>query len=207
MITFDDGWVGSLTDGVECLNEAGFRSTFFVTRDYVGRKHYATIAHLREASEAGHEMGTHGCTHRLLRGCDESEIRRELADSKAFLEDVTGKPVKIGSPPGGRWTPAVERIAKECGYEALATSRPGVNGPGTSPFRLRRMPITRWMGEDTVARYCRFFTRRESLRYALLELPKWAIGMERYARVRRRILSGEKKGRTLANDPGTVSED
>lgn len=188
VLTFDDGWEGSLTYGLECLAEAGIRATYFITRDYVGRRHFANGAQLRKAVKAGMEIGAHGTTHRMLSGCSDDEIRAEFTDVKAYLEDVIGAPVTTAAAPGGDWTPAIARLARECGYECLATSRPGVNGLKTDPYRLRRMGIKGWMTATTIERYLRFSTMREQTRYAAYRVPRLMLGVDRYARLRRWLL-------------------
>jgi peptidoglycan/xylan/chitin deacetylase (PgdA/CDA1 family) len=44
---------------------------------------------LREISIKGFEIGSHTCSHSLLRDLDERQINRELFDSKAILDEVT----------------------------------------------------------------------------------------------------------------------
>jgi hypothetical protein len=105
----------------------------------VGKRHFAVPSLLRDAHSAGMELGTHGVTHRFLSDLPAAEISVELASSKAFLEDLLGAPVKTASVPGGGWSPLVASHARECGYAALCTSRPGVNDRRTDPFALRRV--------------------------------------------------------------------
>jgi peptidoglycan/xylan/chitin deacetylase (PgdA/CDA1 family) len=187
-LTFDDGWAGSLSVGVEALARAGFRATFFVTRDFVGTPNFADAAMLRDAHASGMELGTHGVTHRFLADCPDDEVREELAGSKAFLEDLLGAPVETGSVPGGAWSPAVARIARECGYRALCTSRPGANDSRTDLMELRRVAIRRDTATAAVRRYSEGGVGREAARAALLELPRRLLGRERYAALRARLL-------------------
>jgi len=46
---------------------------------------------IAEIAELGHEIGSHTCTHRDLRGCNDLDLVYELKRSKHFLEDVTEK--------------------------------------------------------------------------------------------------------------------
>jgi peptidoglycan/xylan/chitin deacetylase (PgdA/CDA1 family) len=166
VITFDDGWAGSLGPGLECLVEAGYPGTFFVTRDYVGRPGFGDGAALLEAQRAGMEIGSHGCTHRLLGELEAAEVRRELCDSRAFLEDILGGPVGTASVPGGSWSPVVGGLARASGYVGLATSRPGINHPGVTQFTVTG----------------------PRLRSGLLDVPRRLLGPRRYAAIRRRLL-------------------
>ena len=188
VLTFDDGWAGSLTTGVESLAAAGLGGTFFVTTTNIGKPPFASADDLRAAHEAGMEIGTHGVNHNFLADCSEAEIRRELEGSKARLEDLLGAPVVTASVPGGAWSPTVARIAEECGYRALCTSRAGLNDAGSDPFRLRRIAVRGSTGPEVVERYARMSVGREVLRARALELPKWALGRKRYAALRARLL-------------------
>jgi peptidoglycan/xylan/chitin deacetylase (PgdA/CDA1 family) len=190
-LTFDDGWHGSLSAGVERLAEQGLRATFFVTRDYVGRRGFADPSLIREARAAGMEIGSHGATHRFLGRCSEEELRAELGDSKAFLEDLLGEPVTTASAPGGDWTPLVARIARECGYEALCTSQPGTNDDGTDLYRLRRVAIRSGTSARAFRRYARFSVTPEVVRATVLEVPRRVLGPARYAALRARLLGDD----------------
>jgi peptidoglycan/xylan/chitin deacetylase (PgdA/CDA1 family) len=191
MLTFDDGWEGSLSSGVECLLEAGMSATFFITRDFVGKRHFAAPSLLREAHAAGMELGTHGATHRFLSNLPAAELEIELASSKRFLEDLVGAPVRTGSVPGGAWSPLVASLARECGYAALCTSRPGLNGRRTDPFALRRVAIRRATQLSAFERYAKFKVGRDVVRAAALETPRRLLGRQRYAALRTRLLGDQ----------------
>jgi peptidoglycan/xylan/chitin deacetylase (PgdA/CDA1 family) len=188
VLTFDDGWEGSLSAGAECLVEAGLRATFFVTRDHCGRPGFAGASLLRDAHAAGMEVGAHGATHRLLARLSEAELRAELESSKAFLEDLLGAPVTTASVPGGDWSPLVARVAREAGYTALCTSRPGVNDGRTDPLALRRVAIRRSTTLAAVERYADFRVGGAVLRAAAFDLPRRLVGPRRYAALRARLL-------------------
>ena len=191
-LSFDDGWRESLSTGVQCLVDAGLRGTFFITRDFVGRRHFADRALLREAHAAGMELGTHGATHRFLADLPAGEVEEELTAAKTFLEDLLGAAVTTGSAPGGAWSPRVGEIAAEAGYESLYTSRPGVNDERTDPFALHRIPIRSGTTEAVLNRYARLDVGREVARAKVLDLPRSLLGRDRYAALRARLLrSGE----------------
>lgn len=195
ILTFDDGWAGSLSVGVERLAEAAVRATFFVTRDYVGKRGFAGPSLLREAHSAGMEIGTHGATHRFLARLPEAEARAELASSRAFLEDLLGAPVTTGSVPGGDWSPAVARVARECGYTALCTSRPGINDERTDLFALRRITIRASTKPAAAERYARLRVGPEVLRATVLDVPRRLLGRERYAALRAWVLDDLRRPR------------
>jgi polysaccharide deacetylase family protein (PEP-CTERM system associated) len=65
------------------------RGTFFML-GWIGEKFPHVV---RRISDAGHEMGSHSHWHKRLTGLTQDEARRDIARSKAVLEDVTGRPV------------------------------------------------------------------------------------------------------------------
>jgi polysaccharide deacetylase family protein (PEP-CTERM system associated) len=74
---------------LEMLARRGVRATFFVL-GWVARKHPEIV---REIAAAGHEVASHGMTHRLIYSQTPEEFRRETRDSKALLEDQCQRPV------------------------------------------------------------------------------------------------------------------
>lgn len=71
------------------LAGGGHRATFF-TLGWVARRYPALI---RRIAKAGHEIGFHGMEHRRCDALSEAELRRELADGRRLLEDLSGSPV------------------------------------------------------------------------------------------------------------------
>ncbi len=77
-------------------------------------------------------LGTHTLTHPLLGTQDEQTARREMAQSKAILEDKLQLPVRHIAYPVGDALAAGARefaLAKELGFETGVTTRPGVIFP------------------------------------------------------------------------------
>jgi peptidoglycan/xylan/chitin deacetylase (PgdA/CDA1 family) len=200
VITFDDGWLGAFETAVPALRDHRFEATFYVTRDFVGRSGFATESAIIEAANAGMEIGVHGTTHRMLASCTRAEIRDELRACKDYLESLVQREVHAASVPGGDWNETVAACADEVGLTTLSTSRPGINTTRTSPFELRRISVRASTAAEDVARYCRFDVRKEMVRWAVLQGPRKLLGMQRYSRLRRRLL-GERPGEGTLFEP------
>ena len=65
------------------------RGTFFVL-GVVAERHPELV---RELAAAGHEIASHGWDHRRVTHLTPAEFRAQAKDSRACLEDVSGKPV------------------------------------------------------------------------------------------------------------------
>ncbi len=121
--TFDDGWSGSYLHGLEPLAQHGGGATVFVTTDFLGKPGFMTEQMLRTWHARGLRVGSHAITHRPLTVLPEREIRRELVDSKARLEDLVGTSVDAFAVPGGNLDARVRDLALEH-YARIYTSRP-----------------------------------------------------------------------------------
>jgi polysaccharide deacetylase family protein (PEP-CTERM system associated) len=82
--------VGANTSSLlEMLARHGVRATFFVL-GWVARKHPEIV---RQIAASGHEVASHGMSHRLIYTQTPEEFRRETRDAKALLEDLSQAPV------------------------------------------------------------------------------------------------------------------
>jgi polysaccharide deacetylase family protein (PEP-CTERM system associated) len=80
---------GSTATLLDMLARRNIRATFFVL-GWVARKHPEIV---RAIAAAGHEIASHGMSHRLIYTQTPAEFRRETRDAKALLEDLSQKPV------------------------------------------------------------------------------------------------------------------
>lgn len=67
----------------------------------------------------GASLGSHTVTHPRLSHLSGPELDRELRDSRAALEDLTGRPVELLSFPHGDWNERVVERAWAAGYRRL----------------------------------------------------------------------------------------
>ena len=115
-LTYDDGPNDPHSlNLLEVLSKHGVRATFFMIGQYVQSR--PDIA--REIVRAGHVVGNHTFTHPLLTIQSAAEIRKQLSDCRAALNDAIGTHSKLFRPPFGGRRPAVLRIARELGFEPI----------------------------------------------------------------------------------------
>lgn len=190
VITFDDGCASDLLVAAPVLADAGFGATFYVTLDHVGRPGFMTADQVRQLSDAGFEIGSHGLTHSYMSDLGRPRLRDELAGSKARLEEITGRPVVHFACPGGRWNRQVAELGRQVGYDSVSTSRPGMNRAGADRYALARVAVMRATGLSTFAELCRGrgLARRRAEERAL-RLAKRALGSDGYERLRAAALA------------------
>lgn len=87
------------------------------------------------------EIGSHTCFHRRLGGdLPAALLEKEIAGSRAHLEQQLGKPVTLFCYPNGDTSAAAVRLVREH-YKGAVTTQRGFNFPNTSPQTLLRIGI------------------------------------------------------------------
>lgn len=148
-ITFDDGYSDTLTVAANLLCEHDLSFSVFVTGKNIesGDSNYLNKKQLTELSQLPNvTIGGHGYSHLRLADLSTEQIRKELRQSKEFLENLTGRTVDTMSYPHGSYNAYVLKIAEELGYKFAATSNWGVYKVGSKPLEIPRIDI--WSYDD-----------------------------------------------------------
>jgi peptidoglycan/xylan/chitin deacetylase (PgdA/CDA1 family) len=115
-LTYDDGPNDPHTLRLlEVLAKHEVRATFFVVGRYVTQRPDI----VRAIAQAGHVVGNHTFTHPLLIFKSAAEIRKELSDCRAALQDAIGEHSNLFRPPFGGRRPAVLRTTRELGLKPV----------------------------------------------------------------------------------------
>ncbi len=90
-------------------------------------EHLATMdwSALRDLAERGVEIGSHTVSHAHLPDLTDSELERELRDSRARIEDELGRPCRFLAYPYGEHDVRVQAAAVSAGYDAAFALGPG----------------------------------------------------------------------------------
>lgn len=114
-LTFDDGPTPLTATILKTLEGFGAQATFFMVGEKVTT--YATIA--RQVTLAGHDVGSHGYTHRVLTGLSESDIITDIAKAQGIIFAVTGNRPQVFRPPGGASDASVRAALDRFGLAAV----------------------------------------------------------------------------------------
>jgi len=175
VMSIDDGHRSGL-EMAELMAAAGATATFFLTTDYCrDRPDFLKPQEVRELAAAGFDFGTHGASHRALSRMPRARMRAEIADSKAWLEDILGRGVAAMSLPAGQGDPDVYAAAYASGYRLVGNSREQLNAPGPVPRPVNRFVVLAGHDARQVCRIAggsRPYMWRRRARAALLYLPK-----------------------------------
>ncbi|MBN2474416.1 MAG: polysaccharide deacetylase family protein [Pirellulales bacterium] len=187
VLTFDDGHRSNWSLGLPRLVEAGVTATFYVVAGWVDKDpEYLTSPQLREMADRNMLIGSHTMTHRFLPQLSREQLHRELADSRARLEDILGRPVVDLAIPGGHTNRAVLEESRQCGYRSVATCKVGLYRRSGDPFRLPRVEIRRELSQQG---FCQTFNTTKLRQLQAIELAKACLrktcGLSAYTRLRR----------------------
>ncbi len=146
-LTYDDGPNDPHTLRLlEVLAKHNVHATFFLIGRYVQQQ--PKIA--REIVQAGHVVGNHTFTHPLLIFKSEAEIRQELTQCRAALQDAIGEPSNLFRPPFGGRRPAVLHIARELGLEPVMWNVTGYDWNAPPAAIIERKVAKQIRGGDVI---------------------------------------------------------
>jgi len=138
VVTFDDGFLSTIENAVPELVQRRIPATFFVIagllgtvpgwteygQDSVGEEIVATAERLRQLPCDLITIGSHTMTHPLLTSLPEGEAKVELSASRAELEKLLNRDVKLFSFPYGALNERLIELCREIGYERVFTILP-----------------------------------------------------------------------------------
>lgn len=143
-VTFDDGYKTTLTLAAPILSALGIPFHIFVTKSYIegDDPRFLRPAEVRElCAISGVTVGVHGVTHQRLTKLSSQYVHDELAQSKNWLEQLTGRSVTSMSYPHGDFNAEVSEIAGSCGLTSAACSHAGTFTDTHQAFAIPRIDI------------------------------------------------------------------
>jgi peptidoglycan/xylan/chitin deacetylase (PgdA/CDA1 family) len=175
-VTFDDGLENIIINALPELAQRKIPSTLFIVTEALGtnpkweyfggddpsQQRVMTEQQLRQLPSELVTIGSHTMTHPVLPTVlNHDQLQRELAGSRAKLENILGRGVKLFSFPYGAFSDGVVEGCREACYDRVFTALPGfaftqpkefVSGRvGVNPtdwpieFRLKLAGAYRWL--------------------------------------------------------------
>ena len=153
-LTFDDGYASLHEHALPLLTSHLLPATVFLVAGTLGPggqpvdwldppppNGVSTLSldEVLEMQAAGVRFGSHSYAHRDLTAMSESEVVRDLQESRELLESLLGRRVDLLAYPRGRHSAAVRRAARRAGYSA-AFSLPERAEP-VGPYAVPRVGV------------------------------------------------------------------
>ncbi|WP_375056356.1 polysaccharide deacetylase family protein [Zobellella sp. DQSA1] len=155
IITVDDGYRDNYELLFPLLKKYGFKAVIYlVTGERFNRwdveqpdnpekrVELMTPEQIREMADSGLvEFGGHTLTHPHLDTLTKEEQRREIADNKAQLEGLLGRPLVSFAYPFGSHNEDSKALAEEQGYPFAVATNSGPLAMHEDPYQIRRIAI------------------------------------------------------------------
>jgi polysaccharide deacetylase family protein (PEP-CTERM system associated) len=131
---------------LELMSEHGARGTFFVL-GWVAERYPAII---KRISAADHELGSHGMTHEKVYHLAPDAFRAEVRETKARVEDLSGRPVVAHRSPyfsitaRSLWALNIlreEGYTLDCSISPVKTWRYGISTSPDTPYYIPEADI------------------------------------------------------------------
>jgi len=122
VVTFDDGEMNNHDEAWPVLKFCNFSAYFFITVNRIGRLGYMGWKELKELAQAGMIIGSHGLNHEIMTKLSREEVKKELVDSRAILEQNLKKEIRDFSVPRGFYNEEILKMAKDNGYTQVFVS-------------------------------------------------------------------------------------
>jgi peptidoglycan/xylan/chitin deacetylase (PgdA/CDA1 family) len=155
VITFDDGYLDTVTTAAPILAEFGFPATVFVVPALVGKTAQwdaefggdmaplATWEQVRALSDQGWEIGLHSHSHHDLTALPLNDVIQDLTEGRRILENALDREVTSFAYPYGEFSAEVASAVADAGFHVAVTLGSRLATPGAPRFALERVPVMR----------------------------------------------------------------
>jgi peptidoglycan/xylan/chitin deacetylase (PgdA/CDA1 family) len=131
-LTFDDGPDPAWTDRtLDLLDQHAVSASFFL----VGERAARVPETVRRIAADGHEVASHGWSHRSLWLCGPRRTDAEISRAREVLSDAIGRPIRYFRPPWGMVNAAMFKALRRHGQQCVFWS--------IQPEGLRAIPPER----------------------------------------------------------------
>ena len=150
VITFDDGYQSAYEEAFPVLEGYGMSATVFLT---VGEKRGAKSGgrlpsltgrsmlsweEIQEMQQSGIDFGAHTLSHPDLTRLSSEEVKAEVCDGKAIIEDALSAPVPSFAYPYGRYNDQVRNMVREH-VGCACSDKLGLVSQGSDLYALERV--------------------------------------------------------------------
>jgi peptidoglycan/xylan/chitin deacetylase (PgdA/CDA1 family) len=163
-VTFDDGYLDLLTEGVPALADADAGATLYASVGHLGRHadwlgrwapdfgRLLSWNELAEVADAGLEIGNHSLVHHPLDVLPTAQLRDEITRSHDELEQRLGRAVRSFAYPHGYHGRRVRDVVEAAGHDNACEVGRRLHRPGERRFAVPRLqPTPDHTGADLVA--------------------------------------------------------
>jgi peptidoglycan/xylan/chitin deacetylase (PgdA/CDA1 family) len=139
VFSFDDGYESQYTNALPVLRSRGWPGV--LNLEVATLHDTLRPREVRALIRSGWEVDDHTMTHPDLTKVDSSQLRYEVAGSRAWIRRKFHVPVHFFCYPSGRYDARVIAAVRAAGYLAATTTNPGVAAPSQPRYELPRIRV------------------------------------------------------------------
>ena len=149
LITFDDGYMDNYYNAYPILKELNMKATIFCITSELDGSYYLSEDAIKEMSKNNIDIESHTLNHPHLNSLTYDEQLKELTESKAKLENITGNKITAIAFPFGDYNEDSIKAAKNSGYTLAFTTNTGFASRDNNPLELDRIYVSSYYDMDT----------------------------------------------------------
>ncbi|MFH0770918.1 MAG: polysaccharide deacetylase family protein [Candidatus Peregrinibacteria bacterium] len=147
VLTFDDGFRDFFLYALPLLKKYSVRATLYLVPGFLDTPGYLTTDQVRTILKSRLvEVGAHTMHHTNLTEIPLGEAKREITESKEWLEDTFGITVSTFAYPFGAHSPAIVAVVNKAGFSAAVSTDPGWMQSEHELFSLKRIRAGAFLG-------------------------------------------------------------
>ncbi|HCW53306.1 MAG TPA: polysaccharide deacetylase [Clostridium sp.] len=149
LITFDDGYMDNYYNAYPILKELNMKATIFCITSELDGSYYLSEDAIKEMSNDNIDIQSHTVNHSHLNTLTYDEQLKELTESKAKLENITGNKITAIAFPFGDYNEDSIKAAKNSGYTLAFTTNKGFASRNNNPLELDRIYVSSYYDMNT----------------------------------------------------------
>lgn len=142
VITFDDNNRSQYERAFPVLRDLGLTATFYLVTNRLQNKSFILEDEIRAMAHAGMSIQSHTITHSTMTALNFLTLDKELQESRATLEAITGTPVLHVAYPSTAQNTTVREHTKNAGYTTGTIMDPRNATAKDDLFKLPRIMMT-----------------------------------------------------------------
>lgn len=149
MLTFDDGYGDAYANALPLLQKYGFKGTFFITANLIGRAGYMTWDQVKALDVAGMDIESHAMDHMPMSSLTLTGLSYQMGTSRQALAEKLGHEVRFFAYPSGDYSATSIVGAAQYGYYGAFLKSGGSLQSTDWAYMLRRSRVTGYASVDT----------------------------------------------------------
>jgi len=125
VLSFDDGLEDFYTTALPILQKYGFTASDAVITGMIGQHEHMTNEQISACIKAGIEITSHTVNHLDMSKLTKEQLKKQLAESKQYLEKTFGIKIVGFIYPSGKYNDLAVQMVKDEGYKIAATTQYG----------------------------------------------------------------------------------